>query len=85
MEEYTVFCPAFKGSPGGDGNGFAGCVANPHYDLQPKETQLLKAKITQQGDRLSGYALALSGLPHPIADIAVAMIGSQLVDTGATQ
>ncbi|BBR38101.1 hypothetical protein WP3W19E03_06260 [Aeromonas veronii] len=36
MKKETVPCPAFKGCTGGDGNGFAGGVANPHHDLQPK-------------------------------------------------
>jgi len=36
MEKDTVPCPAFEGGPGGDGNGFAGGVANPYHDLQPK-------------------------------------------------
>lgn len=36
MEEYAVPSPTLKGSPGGDGNRFAGAVANPHHDLQPK-------------------------------------------------
>ena len=34
---------------------------------------------------MPGDAAALAGLAHPIADIAVAMMGRQLVDTGATQ
>ena len=38
--------------------------------------------LSEQG---AGYAFALPGLAHPIADIAVAMMGRQLVDTGATQ
>ena len=36
MEEDTIFGPAFKGGSSGDGDGFAGCVANPHHDLQPE-------------------------------------------------
>jgi len=36
VEKDAVSCPAFKGSPSGDGDGFAGAVANPHHDLQPK-------------------------------------------------
>ncbi len=43
--------------------------------------QLPKAKITEQGDRLTGDAAALA---YPIADIALAMMGRQLVDTCAT-
>ena len=36
MQEDTVSGPALKGGPGSDGDGFAGAVANPHHDLQPK-------------------------------------------------
>ncbi len=36
MKKDAIPCPALKGSPGGDGNSFAGVVANPHHDLQPK-------------------------------------------------
>ncbi len=36
MEEDAVSGLALKGSPSGDGDGFACCVANPHHDLQPK-------------------------------------------------
>lgn len=36
MEEDAVSCPVFEGGPGGDGNSFAGGVANSHHDLQPK-------------------------------------------------
>ena len=34
---------------------------------------------------MPGDAAALAGLAHPITDIAVAMMGRQLVDSGATQ
>lgn len=85
MKKDAIPCPALNGCPCGDGNRFAGVVANPHHDLQPKQSQLLKAEITQQGDRLSGDAAALAGLPHPVTDIAVAMMGRQLVDTSPTQ
>lgn len=36
MKEYAVPCPAFKGGSYGDGDGFAGGVANSHHDLQPE-------------------------------------------------
>lgn len=36
MKKDTVSCPALKGGSGSDGNCFAGAVANPHHDLQPK-------------------------------------------------
>lgn len=36
MEEDAVSGPAFKGGPGGDGNSFAGVVANSHNYLQSK-------------------------------------------------
>lgn len=36
MEEDAVSGSAFKSGSCGDGNGFAGSVANPHHDLQPK-------------------------------------------------
>lgn len=36
MEEYAISGSAFKGGPGGDGDGFAGAVADPHHYLQPK-------------------------------------------------
>lgn len=36
MEEDAIAGSAFKGGTNGDGNGFAGGVANSHHDLQPK-------------------------------------------------
>jgi len=36
MEEDAVPCSALKGGPGGDSDGFAGAVADPHHDFQPK-------------------------------------------------
>lgn len=36
MEEDAVSRSTLKGGPGGDGNRFAGGVADPHHDLQPK-------------------------------------------------
>lgn len=36
MEKDAISCPALEGSPGGDGDGFAGAVADPHHYLQPK-------------------------------------------------
>lgn len=36
IKEDMISCPALKGSPGSDGNSFAGGVADSHHDLQPK-------------------------------------------------
>ncbi len=36
MEKDAIPCPALKGCPSGNGNGFAGAVANSHHDLKPK-------------------------------------------------
>lgn len=36
MKKDAVFCPALEGGAGCDGNGFAGGVADPYHDLQPK-------------------------------------------------
>lgn len=38
MKEDTISGPAFEGGScgDGDGDGFAGGVANSHHDLQPK-------------------------------------------------
>lgn len=36
MEKDAIPCPALKGGPFGDGDSFAGAVANSHHDLQPK-------------------------------------------------
>ena len=36
MKKDAVSGPALEGGPCGDGNGFAGGVADPHHDLQPK-------------------------------------------------
>lgn len=33
MKKDMVPCPALKVSPGGNGNRFAGAVADSHYDL----------------------------------------------------
>lgn len=36
MKEDAISGSALKGGPCCDGNRFAGGVANPHYDFQPK-------------------------------------------------
>jgi len=36
MKKDAIPCPALKGGPGSDGDGFAGGVADSHHDLQPK-------------------------------------------------
>lgn len=36
MKEDAISGPTFKGGASGNGDGFAGGVANSHHDLQPK-------------------------------------------------
>jgi hypothetical protein len=68
-----------------DGHRLTGMVAYSDHDFNPMQKEFFKGVRGQCFDAALGDALALSGLPHPIAQIAKPMLLHDLIQARTTQ